>query len=94
MNEKEFAMPDMPVRTRTEPQAVRTWPQAFVAWVKDGHTSLILKILLGYGPVAILNDLIPGIGFLDNLYLPVWIIVLVVVFIQVSSYRYAPQTKK
>lgn len=78
--------------------AQRTWPQAFWAWVKDGHTSLVLKILLGYGPVAILNDLVPGLGLIDNLYLPVWIIIAVVVFLQVSTYRYVttppPTTRK
>jgi hypothetical protein len=73
---------------------MRSWPQAFWAWVKDGHTSLILKILLGYGPVAIANDLIPGIGLLDDLFVPIWIVIIAVVLMQVNAYRFTSRPAK
>ena len=58
-----------------------------MAFIRDQHASSLLKWAFGLGPITILDDLIPGIGLIDNPLIPVWLIVVVVVFFKVRSYR-------
>ncbi|HEX8182543.1 MAG TPA: hypothetical protein VF575_02985 [Candidatus Saccharimonadales bacterium] len=67
--------------------AQRSWSEAFMLFLRDRQVSIILKFAFGLGPITILDDIIPGIGLLDNPLIPVWLIVVVVVFFKVRSYR-------
>jgi hypothetical protein len=78
------------VYTDTHQPTRRTWPQAFMAFMRDHRASLFLKWAFGLGPITILDDLVPGIGLIDNPLIPVWLIVVVVVFFRVRSYRNIP----
>ena len=77
-----------PITARTVPRPRRSWQEAFLAFIKDQHASTILKLAFGLGPLTVLDDIIPGIGLLDDPLIPVWLIVIVVVFFKVRSYRY------
>lgn len=65
----------------------RSWSEAFMLFLRDQHASTILKFALGLGPITILDDIIPGIGLLDNPYIPIWVTVVIVVIFKVRSYR-------
>ena len=66
---------------------LRSWPKAFLAFLRDQRASIILKLIFGFGPLTILDDIIPGIGQLDDPLIPLWLIVVVVVFFKVRAYR-------
>lgn len=67
--------------------ALRSWPRAFLAFLRDQRASILLKLIFGFGPLTLLDDIVPGIGQLDDPLIPVWLIVVVVVFFKVRKYR-------
>jgi hypothetical protein len=86
-----MAEPEIHYRSQPDYQPQRSWGEAFFAFLTDRHASTLLKILLGIGPITLMDDIIPGLGLIDEPYLPIWIFVLILVYLRVSAYRNIPQ---
>lgn len=85
MAEQELHYRDTPQKSYQ-----RSWGEAFVAFLTDKQASTLLKVLFGLGPVALLDDVIPIVGLVDEPYLVVWIFVAIIVYLKVSAYRNIP----
>lgn len=85
-------MTEQEIHYRQQPQYLyqRSWGEAFMAFLTDPQTSTLLKVLLGLGPITLMDDVIPGIGLIDEPYLLVWVFVVMIVILRVRAYRVVP----